>query len=103
MLIRRRSLAQARMPSMRALALNPRAPAVPVHGAGAGAQAPSQAPARGPQTPLAASAGDAETPAEWAARTGGFHESSYELQHGLHISESEWPEDVTIPGQLDEP
>jgi hypothetical protein len=35
-------------------------------------------------------------------RAGGFHESSYELQHGLLISESEWPDDVTIPGALGE-
>lgn len=91
------------MPSMRALALNPRAPAVPVQGSAIGAQAPPQAAASRPVAPLHGSAGDAETPEEWAARTGGFHESSYELQHGLHISESEWPEDVTLPGPLDKP
>lgn len=37
-----------------------------------------------------------------AARAGGFHESSYELRHGLDISESEWPGDTTIPGALGE-
>lgn len=37
-----------------------------------------------------------------AARAGGFHESSYELQHGLQVSESEWPDDVTVPAALGE-
>jgi hypothetical protein len=37
-----------------------------------------------------------------AARAGGFHESSYELQAGLQVSESEWPDDVTVPGKLGE-
>ena len=37
-----------------------------------------------------------------AARAGGFHESSFELQHGLQVSESEWPDDVTMPGALGE-
>ena len=32
---------------------------------------------------------------------GGFHESSYELKTGMDIVESDWPEDVTIPGALD--
>ena len=31
-----------------------------------------------------------------------FPEGFYELQHGLLISESEWPDDVTIPGALDD-
>jgi len=43
-----------------------------------------------------------ESPSAKAARAGGFHESSYELQHGLQVSESEWPDDVTIPGALGE-
>lgn len=34
------------------------------------------------------------------SRAGGFHESSYELQNGLQITESEWPDDVTVPGSL---
>jgi hypothetical protein len=34
-------------------------------------------------------------------RAGGFHESSYELRTGMDIVESDWPEDVTIPGALD--
>ncbi len=33
-------------------------------------------------------------------RAGGFHESSYELKTGMDIFESEWPDDVTIPGPL---
>ena len=35
-------------------------------------------------------------------RAGGFHESSYELKTGMDILESDWPEDVTIPGALDD-
>lgn len=35
-------------------------------------------------------------------RAGGFHESSYELQTGMDIFESDWPDDVTIPGALDD-
>jgi hypothetical protein len=33
---------------------------------------------------------------------GGFHESSYELRTGVDIIESDWPDDVTIPGGLDD-
>ncbi|MES2957198.1 MAG: hypothetical protein V4792_03370 [Pseudomonadota bacterium] len=51
------------------------------------------------QTPAAP---DAESAAALAARAGGFHESSYELQNGLQVSESEWPDDVTMPGALGE-
>jgi hypothetical protein len=29
-------------------------------------------------------------------RAGGFHESSYELHHGLQVSESDWSEDMTV-------
>lgn len=39
---------------------------------------------------------------EKAARAGGFHESSFDLAHGLEVSVSEWPEEVTIPGALGE-
>jgi hypothetical protein len=39
---------------------------------------------------------------EEAQRAGGFHESSYELRTGVDIVESDWPDDVTIPGALDE-
>lgn len=48
------------------------------------------------------SGGDADSADERAARAGGFHESSYELQAGLQVSESEWPDDVTMPGKLGE-
>jgi hypothetical protein len=37
-----------------------------------------------------------------AERAGGFHESSYELKTGLEICESEWPDEVTVPGALGE-
>jgi hypothetical protein len=50
----------------------------------------------------AESGAEAGSPAKQAARAGGFHESSYELQHGLQVSESEWPDDVTVPGALGE-
>lgn len=35
-------------------------------------------------------------------RAGGFHESSYELKTGMDMLESDWPDDVTIPGALDD-
>ena len=44
--------------------------------------------------------GDADADAD--ARAGGFHESSYELHHGLQVSESDWPDDLTVPGRLSE-
>ncbi|HET9822155.1 MAG TPA: hypothetical protein VFQ16_10055 [Burkholderiaceae bacterium] len=34
---------------------------------------------------------------ERAARAGGFHESSYELQTGLDVIESEWPAAAGLP------
>jgi hypothetical protein len=82
------------MPAGRPDGLNPRAPVVPVLGSGASGQALAPAEVQ-PENP-------AETAAEEAARAGGFHESSYELQHGLQVSESEWPDDVTVPGALGE-
>jgi hypothetical protein len=96
MWIRRQLLAQARMPSMRQRALNPRAPA------------PAEKPLR-PAAPVRAEVVVKAQPqppelpkgaAEKAATAGGFHESSYELQQGLLVSESEWPDDVTVPGAL---
>ena len=33
---------------------------------------------------------------------GGFHESSYELRTGMDVLETEWPDDTTIPGGLDD-
>ena len=39
---------------------------------------------------------------EEAKRAGGFHESSYELRTGMDLVESDWPDDVTIPGALDD-
>jgi hypothetical protein len=85
MLIRARPNAQARMPSMRQPALNPRAPSAAVS-----------------RLATSGSALPAATLADVATAAGGFHESSYELQHGLNITESAWPDDVTIPGRLGE-
>jgi hypothetical protein len=92
MWIRRAANAQARMPSMRQPPLNPGQPgqAAPQHKADANKPASASASA------------DEETEDAAAARAGGFHESSYELRHGLQISESEWPDDVTVPGGLGE-
>lgn len=89
MWIRKTQRAQARMPSRRAQRLNPRAPI-----------APQQTVA--PQLPGALAAGQDTSPGEEARRAGGFHESSYELQHGLEVSESEWPPELTVPGALGE-
>lgn len=85
------------MPSMRTLPLNPRAPAPPKPG-GSGKPLASAAKAASPASPAARVAG--EDRSERVARAGGFHESSYELKHGLDINESEWPSDVTQPGKL---
>lgn len=61
--------------------------------------APPSAPlpvhAAGTPTPI-----ERDTADELAARAGGFHESSYELNSGLEVSESDWPPDVTVPGAL---
>jgi hypothetical protein len=77
----------ARMPSTRARPLNPRAAPPP------GARVPAQPPAADTQDP------DLDSRAK-QARAGGFHESSYELKSGLEVSESEWPDEITIPGSL---
>jgi hypothetical protein len=85
------------MPSMRPRALNPRAPARPE---------PPSSPVAPVRNGTRAGTQQAPPPPEVAtgetARDGGFHESSYELQHGLLVSESEWPDDVTVPGALDD-
>ncbi len=91
----------ARMPSTRSQPLNP-------HLTGAvGASMPigwwpSGWPAPGVSVATALAEPDPEETRAAAARAGGFHESSYELRLGLDISESEWPDDTTVPGQLDE-
>ena len=112
MWIRRYSPAFARMPSMRPATLNPRAPAL-AGASPAPARAVAPAPGKPPVAPVPAGKRNAKgaTPAsaspdgakeDDAGRAGGFHESSYELQSGLQISESEWPDDVTVPGALGE-
>ena len=110
MWIRRQMQVQARMPSTRPHPLNPRlpaAPVTPVTPAAATQPVPHVPAASTPRAHVPAPAGTRPSAGrdksdEEAARAGGFHESSYELQHGLQISESEWPDDVTVPGRLDE-
>lgn len=75
----------ARMPSMRAQ------PSAPAPGSVADMKQ-----RRGPQPTLPPPL-SAEEEAELA---GSFHESSYELRTGMDIVESDWPDDVTIPGAL---
>lgn len=86
------------MPSMRAHALNPRLSPVPVSTEATPVEAPA---ARAPVAPPGA-ATEGEGTAHSALSVGGFHESSYELHFGLQVSESEWPDDVTLPGALDD-
>ena len=88
MFLRARPCAQARMPAMRQPGLNPRLLVAPAQ-----REVPSGAPA-----PIAAPVEDGEA----VSAPGGFHESSYELQHGVQITESAWPDDVTVPGRLGE-
>lgn len=91
------------MPSMRPHPLNPRPPAVPgLRPTLAEAAAVSPAQAQAAPQPVALAASESDSPAVRAARAGGFHESSYELQQGLQVSESEWPDDITMPGALGE-
>lgn len=102
MWIRRPTLLQARMPSMRPNPSVPRRSTPPAQGSTPAA--PDAASPHGPAKPASAApqvvgAGRAEVS---TARAGGFHESSYELQSGLQVSESEWPDDVTVPGKLGE-
>lgn len=81
------------MPSTRSQGLNPRLPAEPV--------APPEPHARpAPNTDAEAAERDDAAEADVEARAGGFHESSYELHQGLQVSESDWPEDVTVPTPL---
>ena len=85
-------------------------PAAPVASAVAATPVPTFLPPVAPRAPAAPAApvdsappaNEGDSAAEQAARAGGFHESSYELQNGLQVSESEWPDDVTVPGQLGE-
>ncbi len=50
-----------------------------------------------PSSGTAPSAAGSGQGADEFVRPGGFHESSYELQHGLQVSESEWPVEVAMP------
>jgi hypothetical protein len=98
MLIRRTPRVQARMPSMRPPTLTARQPMAPISPGSQRELVPSRATdlPTGPPQP----ATDDDVQGEKAAGAGGFHESSYELQSGLQVSESAWPDDVTVPGKL---
>ena len=86
------------MPSMRPQTLNPRQPVAPTSPGSQGKLVPSRATVA--STGLPQPATDDDVVDEKAASAGGFHESSYELQSGLQVSESAWPDDVTVPGEL---
>jgi hypothetical protein len=92
MWIRRAYPLLARMPSTRAQAAPAPATAVPAQRKPTDLrkQAAPSLPPRDPPSD------------EGEEREGGFHESSYELRTGMDVFESEWPEDVTIPGALDD-
>ncbi len=96
------------MPSMRPATLNPRASGLP-----AASPSPSRADSPAPGKPPAAAGPAGKRNAKAApnaspdgergndaVRAGGFHESSFELQSGLQITESDWPDDLTVPGAL---
>ena len=80
----------ARMPSLRAQPSAP-APRVQPPAKRKGTAAPELR--EQPEPPLSEE--------ELRAR-GGFHESSYELRTGMDVLETEWPDDTTIPGGLDD-
>lgn len=90
----------ARMPSTRRQPLNPHVAGLP----------PAPVSTAVPMRRAVAMSAPPATPAEpdpveasaEAARAGGFHESSYELRLGLEVSESEWPDDTTVPAKLGE-
>jgi len=90
MWIRPTRLMLARMPSMRP----PPTPPAPAGGKRKPSEGPSKPAAPEPQPPLSEE--------DEKKRAGGFHESSYELRTGMDVFESEWPDDVTIPGALDD-
>ena len=88
---------------MRLHPLNPRL-AAPAPGSSHGPISHAKPASAAPTAPQvqALSVPDDDSAEVKAARAGGFHESSFELQHGLQVSESEWPDDVTMPGALGE-
>lgn len=92
------------MPSMRPHPLNPRAPAavVPPSPQVTATRAEPPGPAKTTQAPASPPALEADAVEPQGVVDGGFHESSYELQHGLLVNESEWPDDVTVPAALGE-
>ena len=92
------------MPSTRSQPLNPLVaglPPAPVAPALPMARVPRRAVAV-PALPAAPAEPDPVEALAEVARAGGFHESSYELKSGLEVSESEWPDDTTVPAKLGE-
>lgn len=93
----------ARMPSTRAQPLNPHVAGLPASVTPFDPLGPVRRPMAVAPAPVASPPPAEPDPVEAqeaAARAGGFHESSYELRLGLDVSESEWPDDTTVPGAL---
>lgn len=92
----------ARMPSTRAQPLNPHVAGLPAPITQFDPLGPVRRPVAAVPAPVASPPAEPDLveAREAAARAGGFHESSYELRLGLDVSESEWPEDTTMPGDL---
>jgi hypothetical protein len=91
MWIKRTIVVRARMPSTRNLPLNPSVAAAAKEQRKPGAQLEPSAAAREGRPAAKALARDK------ASRSGGFHESSYELKDGLEVSESDWPPEIPEP------
>lgn len=91
----------ARMPSTRSQPLNPLVAGLPVPPSAVVPPTMRRAAPPAVAAPPAEEVDPIEARAA-AARAGGFHESSYELKLGLEVSESEWPDDTTVPGRLGE-
>jgi hypothetical protein len=106
MWIRPNRLLLARMPSMRPPPTSPASGSVKDMQQRKGPPPTSPAPGsvkdmqqrKGPQPTLPPPLSEEEE----AQLAGGFHESSYELRTGMDLFESSWPDDVTMPGALDD-
>jgi hypothetical protein len=89
------------MPSMRPFPLNPQPPAAPGSMPAPDIATVPMVQTSDPSATAVPSAAGGGQPAAAYVRAGGFHESSYELHHGLQVSESEWSEDFMVPASQD--